>query len=100
MGWSFGAWCIGTYLQRYGIEHLRGLILVSGLFGDINQCLSLLQEQHKPALEVMNMLTNPKTPPHKRPDNGGECPGCNTTVFDTPAVSIISSEERCRGGRD
>jgi pimeloyl-ACP methyl ester carboxylesterase len=59
MGWSFGAWCVGSYLQRYGTKSIQGVILVSGLFGDISQCLSLAHEEHRDALDSMSILTDP-----------------------------------------
>ena len=59
MGWSFGAWSVGSYLQHYGTQSIKGLLIVSGLFGDISQCLSLVQEQHREALTSMSTLTEP-----------------------------------------
>jgi pimeloyl-ACP methyl ester carboxylesterase len=58
MGWSFGAWCIGSYIKHYGLQHIQGLILVSGLFGDIQHILTFVQEQHQDALESLLMLNN------------------------------------------
>lgn len=59
MGWSFGAWCLGYYLQQYGTSAITGVIIISGIFGDITQCLSLIQEQHRDALNAMSIVTNP-----------------------------------------